>query len=79
MDVGLVLPMGDKPGTGVPSSYGDISRLALDVEAAGLDSVWVFDHLLIVRGRQPADRHVGGVDVLAALAATTTPSAWARW
>jgi hypothetical protein len=39
MDVGLVLPMGDEPGTGVPSSSADISHLALDAEAAGLDSV----------------------------------------
>jgi alkanesulfonate monooxygenase SsuD/methylene tetrahydromethanopterin reductase-like flavin-dependent oxidoreductase (luciferase family) len=71
MDVGLVLPMGDEPGTGVPSSYADISRLALDVEAAGLDSVWLYDHLLMVEGDEPPTGTWEPWTLPAALAAIT--------
>jgi len=43
---GVVLPIGDEDdGTGVPP-YGRIREVALAAEAAGFDSVWVFDHLL---------------------------------
>ena len=46
MRVGIVLPIAeDDVGTGVPS-YADIRKIAVAAEAAGLDSVWVFDHLL---------------------------------
>ena len=47
MRVGLVLPIADKDGPdGVAPSYAEIRTLALAAEAGGLDSVWVFDHLL---------------------------------
>ena len=48
MRIGVVLPIGqaDDGGTGVPS-YAAVRRIAVEAEAAGLDSVWVFDHLLI--------------------------------
>jgi alkanesulfonate monooxygenase SsuD/methylene tetrahydromethanopterin reductase-like flavin-dependent oxidoreductase (luciferase family) len=45
MKVGLILPLGDEPGPGVPASYAEISAMARDAEAGGLDSVWVYDHL----------------------------------
>jgi probable F420-dependent oxidoreductase len=46
MRVGVMLPL-DEEGRddGVPT-YGLIRRLAVDAEAAGFDSVWVYDHLL---------------------------------
>lgn len=71
MDVGLMLPLGDKPGTDVPASYADIRHLALDVEAAGLDSVWVYDHLLMVETGKPPTGTWEAWTLLAALAATT--------
>ena len=47
MRVGVILPMGDDaPGQGVPRRYAEIKAYALAAEAAGLDTVWVFDHLL---------------------------------
>jgi len=71
MDVGLMLPMGEEPGTGVPATYGEINRLALDVEAAGLDSVWVYDHLMMVERDKPPSGTWEAWTLLAALAATT--------
>jgi alkanesulfonate monooxygenase SsuD/methylene tetrahydromethanopterin reductase-like flavin-dependent oxidoreductase (luciferase family) len=46
MRVGVVLPIAEEDWTdGVPP-YALVRQLAVDAEAAGLDSVWVFDHLL---------------------------------
>jgi alkanesulfonate monooxygenase SsuD/methylene tetrahydromethanopterin reductase-like flavin-dependent oxidoreductase (luciferase family) len=46
MKVGVVLPIAEEiAGEGVPD-YALVRTLALDAEAAELDSVWVFDHLL---------------------------------
>ncbi len=46
MKIGVVLPIAEETaGDGVPN-YALVRRLALDAEDAGLDSVWVFDHLV---------------------------------
>jgi alkanesulfonate monooxygenase SsuD/methylene tetrahydromethanopterin reductase-like flavin-dependent oxidoreductase (luciferase family) len=46
MRVGIVLPISEEDGEdGIPP-YAAIREIALAAEAAGLDSVWVFDHLL---------------------------------
>jgi alkanesulfonate monooxygenase SsuD/methylene tetrahydromethanopterin reductase-like flavin-dependent oxidoreductase (luciferase family) len=46
MRVGLMLPIADGDGgDGIPL-YSEIREIAVAAEAAGLDSVWVFDHLL---------------------------------
>lgn len=44
MKIGLTLPLAEYP-RGQPG-YEEIRALALQAEAAGFDSVWVFDHLL---------------------------------
>lgn len=46
MRVGIVLPIGQEDGMPAPPSYTEIREVALEAEAAGLDSVWVYDHLL---------------------------------
>ncbi len=46
MRVGIVLPIGQEDGTPAPPSYPEIRTVALEAEASGLDSVWVYDHLL---------------------------------
>lgn len=46
MRIGYVLPMGDDTRHGVPATAPGIVALAREVEAAGFDSVWTFDHLL---------------------------------
>jgi alkanesulfonate monooxygenase SsuD/methylene tetrahydromethanopterin reductase-like flavin-dependent oxidoreductase (luciferase family) len=72
MQVGLMLPLGDEPGPGVPATYAEIRRMAQDVEAAGLDSVWVYDHLLSVEGDGPPTASWEAWTALAALAAATS-------
>lgn len=47
MRIGLVLPIAEEDGIdGRIPSYPAIRSMALAAEAGGLDSVWVFDHLL---------------------------------
>lgn len=46
MKVGFIIPMGEDGATGQSPRYADIRSLALQAEAAGFDSVWVYDHLL---------------------------------
>jgi alkanesulfonate monooxygenase SsuD/methylene tetrahydromethanopterin reductase-like flavin-dependent oxidoreductase (luciferase family) len=46
MKVGLVLPIDQQDGTDAPTSYAEIRAVAAAAEDGGLDSVWVFDHLL---------------------------------
>lgn len=46
MKIGIVLPISEEDGPdGVPD-YPLIREMAVGAEAAGLDSIWVFDHLL---------------------------------
>ena len=72
MQVGLILPLGDEPGPGVPGTYAEISALARDVEAAGLDSVWVYDHLISIEGDEPVQGTWEAWTMLSALAAATS-------
>jgi alkanesulfonate monooxygenase SsuD/methylene tetrahydromethanopterin reductase-like flavin-dependent oxidoreductase (luciferase family) len=46
MRIGIVLPISDDDAEGHVVSYPEIRDVALAAEEAGLDSVWVFDHLL---------------------------------
>lgn len=46
MKVGVVLPIAQEDDTSAPPSYAEIRAVAGAAEDAGLDSVWVFDHLL---------------------------------
>ena len=46
MRVGIVLPIAESDGEHGTPSYPFIRDIAVGAEAAGLDSVWVFDHLL---------------------------------
>lgn len=47
MRIGYVLPMGEDTRPGAPASTAEIVSLARDIEAAGFDSVWTYDHLLV--------------------------------
>jgi probable F420-dependent oxidoreductase len=46
LDIGIVLPIAESDGEHGTPSYAYIRDIAVGAEAAGLDSVWVFDHLL---------------------------------
>jgi alkanesulfonate monooxygenase SsuD/methylene tetrahydromethanopterin reductase-like flavin-dependent oxidoreductase (luciferase family) len=68
MKVGVGLPVGNHRGAS-PAPYPAIRSMALQAEAIGLDSVWVYDHLLF---RMPDLADSGaheGWSILAALAA----------
>jgi alkanesulfonate monooxygenase SsuD/methylene tetrahydromethanopterin reductase-like flavin-dependent oxidoreductase (luciferase family) len=47
--IGATLPIGQR-ADGSPNRYAEIRDLAQGVEESGLDSVWLFDHLLFRRG-----------------------------
>jgi alkanesulfonate monooxygenase SsuD/methylene tetrahydromethanopterin reductase-like flavin-dependent oxidoreductase (luciferase family) len=70
VDIGLILPMGDDDRPGVPVSSREILAMAAGAEAAGLDSLWVYDHLIAEE-----DGRVSGIweawTLLGALAAST--------
>jgi alkanesulfonate monooxygenase SsuD/methylene tetrahydromethanopterin reductase-like flavin-dependent oxidoreductase (luciferase family) len=70
MKVGVGLPVGNHRGT-TPAPYPTIRSLALQAEAVGLDSVWVYDHLLFrLPGLADSGAHEGW-SILAALAEAT--------
>jgi alkanesulfonate monooxygenase SsuD/methylene tetrahydromethanopterin reductase-like flavin-dependent oxidoreductase (luciferase family) len=71
MQVGLVLPMGDETKDNVPATFSAIRAMALDAESAGLDSVWVFDHLLMVSNDGPPTATWEAWSLLSGLAAAT--------
>ena len=68
--IGIVLPIADEDdGNGVPA-YAQVRDVALAAEAAGFDSVWVFDHLLFRVGGEESGIHECWT-ILAAIAETT--------
>lgn len=46
MKIGFILPLGESPELGHPPTFQEVRALALQVEEAGFDSIWVYDHLL---------------------------------
>lgn len=71
MKIGVVLPLGDDETTGRPITYAAVRGLARQAEAEGLDSVWVFDHLIFRFGTAPASGTWEGWTVLSAVADAT--------
>src|SRR6187401_571472 len=72
MKIGLIVPMGDELQAGVPQRWSDIKALAVAAEDAGLDSVWVYDHLLADGPEQAAESPWEAWTLLTALAAVTS-------
>jgi alkanesulfonate monooxygenase SsuD/methylene tetrahydromethanopterin reductase-like flavin-dependent oxidoreductase (luciferase family) len=46
MKVGVLLPPGDVAGTGKVFGYPELRGFALTAEESGLDSIWIYDHLV---------------------------------
>lgn len=46
MRIGIVLPISQEDGMVAPPSYPEIRAVAVAAEAAGFDSLWIYDHLL---------------------------------
>src|SRR5687767_3709406 len=53
MKVGIALPISENAETKETPSYAQVRAMARQAEAAGLDSIWLFDHLFFRRGDNP--------------------------
>ncbi len=71
MRIGLVMPIAENDETRQTSGYAEVKELALQAEATGFDSIWVFDHLLFRLPDQPTSGIWEAWTILAALAAVT--------
>jgi alkanesulfonate monooxygenase SsuD/methylene tetrahydromethanopterin reductase-like flavin-dependent oxidoreductase (luciferase family) len=74
MQIGIVIPMNESDGPGA-GGWPGIRHLALFAEAGGIDSLWVYDHLVF---RMPGEEEDGiheAWTLLAALAAVTERAA----
>jgi probable F420-dependent oxidoreductase len=69
MQVGVVLPIAEEDGR--QPGYAEIRDIGRAIERAGLDSVWVFDHLLYRDGPETSGIHEAWT-ILAAIAEATT-------
>jgi alkanesulfonate monooxygenase SsuD/methylene tetrahydromethanopterin reductase-like flavin-dependent oxidoreductase (luciferase family) len=70
MKIGLVLPMNDADGPGA-SEWPRIHRLASLAEDGGIDSLWVYDHLIFRIAGEPEDGIHEAWTLLSAIAAVT--------
>jgi alkanesulfonate monooxygenase SsuD/methylene tetrahydromethanopterin reductase-like flavin-dependent oxidoreductase (luciferase family) len=67
--IGIVLPIEDEGGGAVP--YPVVREMAQGAEAGGLDSVWVYDHLLYRFGDDPTTGLYESWTILSAIAEAT--------
>jgi probable F420-dependent oxidoreductase len=70
MKIGIVLPMAEADGPGA-GAWPQIRRLAHLAEAGGIDSLWVYDHLVFRMAGEAEDGIHEAWTLLAALAAVT--------
>jgi FMNH2-dependent dimethyl sulfone monooxygenase len=77
MQIGLVLPMSEADGPGA-DRWPQVRRLATHAEAGGIDSLWLYDHL-VFRGLEAGGGGEAGLHeawtLLAAVAAVTERAA----
>lgn len=71
MRIGVVLPISQEDGMAAPPSYPEIRAVALAAEAAGFDSLWIYDHLLFRFDGETTGIHEAWT-VLSAIAEATT-------
>ena len=72
MKVGAVMPISEGELSGRTASYGELREIAQAAEGAGLDSIWVYDHLLFRSPGEPTTGIYEAWSMLAALAADTS-------
>jgi probable F420-dependent oxidoreductase len=71
MKVGLLLPIADDDATGTPR-WSRIAELARHAEAGGIDSLWIFDHLIFRFPNEPEGGLHEAWTLVAAVAALTS-------
>lgn len=72
MKVGAVLPIAEGELAGRTATYAELRDVAKAAEDGGLDSIWVYDHLLFREPGQPANGLYEAWSILAAIAADTS-------
>ena len=72
MKIGLILPIAEDDEQHATPGYAKIRTIALQAEAAGFDSIWVYDHLLYRFGENATAGIWECWSLLAALAEATT-------
>ncbi len=70
MKIGMVLPMSEADGAGA-STWPQVRALAGLAEQGGLDSVWVYDHLIFRSPGEPEDGILEAWTLLTAVAAVS--------
>jgi probable F420-dependent oxidoreductase len=71
MQIGAVVRLGPVPEGGDPPRFSAVAEMARRMEASGLDSLWVFDHLLYRWPGRPTDGIWEAWTTLTALAMAT--------
>lgn len=71
MKIGAVMPIGEGEIAGRTATYPELREIARAAEDGGLDSIWVYDHLLFRFAGQPTTGIHEAWSMLAALAADT--------
>ncbi len=71
MRVGVVLPIAHDEWLTEPPSYAEIRAIAVQAEAAGFDSIWIYDHLLFRFPEEPTTGIHEAWTILAAVAEAT--------
>jgi alkanesulfonate monooxygenase SsuD/methylene tetrahydromethanopterin reductase-like flavin-dependent oxidoreductase (luciferase family) len=69
--IGVTLPMSESDGPGRMPGWPDVCALARHAESAGLDSVWICDHLMSEPAGHPPEGVLEAWTILSALAAST--------
>jgi probable F420-dependent oxidoreductase len=72
MKVGAVMPISEGELSGRTATYPELREVAQAAETAGLDSIWVYDHLLFRFPPEPTTGIHEAWSILAALAADTS-------
>ena len=72
MKVGAVMPIAEGELSGRTATYAELREIAQTAEGAGLDSIWVYDHLLFRSPGEPTTGIYECWSMLAALSADTS-------
>lgn len=71
MKIGIILPLGEEETLGRVISYPEVREIARRAENGGLDSIWVYDHMIFRFPERPQDGVLEAWTVASALAEAT--------
>lgn len=79
MKVGLILPIAEDEHRGGAPSFVEVRDMALQADAAGFDSLWIYDHLLHRFSGRPTVGFWEAWTMLSAIAAVTERADLGTW